>query len=381
MSALLGVAGAVSSVNYALGGREKVVHQLARMGTNLLIVTPAQGRSIADRARTGSLVTTLTEADYAAIRREVPLFARSSAFAGLSLLVKAGDLAKRDSPVIGIEPEYLTIKGWQTREGEPFTAMDVRRSGRVALLGSKITRELFNDASPVGERILINRVPFEIAGVMTERGQSLDAANEDDQIYVPLSTAMHRLSNRASYTGILLEAGDWKEMDRAAESVRKVLRERHRAPGKADDFQVLSQKQLVDAESATSAQTLFFVRWIGLSALTVSGLGVLAIGWIGVRERTREIGTRRALGATRTDIFTQILAEAFALGICGAAVGGALAFEATVWLSKWADQPIVFDAASARIAMGFSVMLNLLFAVIPARTAARFDPIQALRFE
>src|ERR1035438_9570396 len=291
LSAALGVAGAVSSINYALGGRQKVVDQLARLGTNVLIVTPQQSRSVGGRARTGTLVTTLTPDDYAAIRRDVQLFQRSSAFSTRSFLVKAGDLSKNNCVIAGVERDYMSIKNWTTREGDLFTAADLRRMARVAVLGSSVAKDLFGATSPVGEGIQINRVPFTVVGVMSERGQSLDAANEDDQVYIPLTTAIRRLANADYYSGILLAVDGWENMDRAAEATRAALRQRHRAIGKlSEDFEVQNQKQLLDTQLAASSQLLFFVRWIGLSALSVSGFGVLAIAWIGVRERTREIG-------------------------------------------------------------------------------------------
>jgi putative ABC transport system permease protein len=382
LSAALGVAGAVSSINYALGGRQKVVDQLARLGTNVLIVTPQQSRSVGGRARTGTLVTTLTPDDYAAIRRDVQLFRRSSAFSTRSFLVKAGDLSKNNCVIAGVEPDYMEIKNWTTREGDLFTAADLRRVARVAVLGSSVAKDLFGATSPVGERIQINRVPFMVVGVMRERGQSLDAANEDDQVYIPLTTAIRRLANADYYSGILLAVDGWENMDRAAEATRAALRQRHRAIGKlSEDFEVQNQKQLLDTQLAASSQLLFFVRWIGLSALSVSGLGVLAIAWIGVRERTREIGTRRALGATRADIFVQVVWESMVLSVLGCAVGLGAATVVSILLARWVNQPGVFDQASARLTVTVATALNLSFAAVPARGAASLDLIQALRFE
>jgi putative ABC transport system permease protein len=382
MSAALGVAGAVSSVNFAMGGRQKVLDQLARLGTNVLIVSPRQSRSVGGRARTGTLVTTLTPDDYASIRREVPLFARSSAFSTRTFLVKAGDLSKNNCVIAGVEPDYMTIKEWGAREGDLFSAAELRRMARVAILGSNVAKDLFGQKSPLGERIQINRVPFTVAGVMNERGQSLDAANEDDQVYVPLTSAMRRLANVGYYSGILLAVDGWENMDRAASATRAVLRQRHRSVGKLpEDFDVQNQKQLLDTQLAASSQLLFFVRWIGLSALAVSGLGVLAIAWIGVRERTREIGTRRALGATRADIFLQIAGESMMLSVVGCLAGLGVAMAASNLLARWVGQPEVFDQASARLAVSLAIALNLSFAAVPARGAARLDPIQALRFE
>jgi putative ABC transport system permease protein len=382
LSAVLGVAGALSSVNYALGGRQKVVDQLARLGTNVLIATPRQSQTVAGRTRTGAIATTLTEADYENVNREVHRFSRSSPLSTRAFLVKAGDLAKNNCTVIGIEPEYMAIKNWAVQSGGLFDAMDVRRMARVAVLGSNVAKDLFGDSSAAGERIFINRVPFMVVGVMTERGQGLDAANEDDQVYVPLSTAMRRLANVDYFSGIVFEVSRWDEMDQASEEVHGVLRRRHVPIGKlAEDFQVQNQKQLIDTQIAASTTLLFFVRWIGTSALAVSGLGVLAIAWIGVKERTREIGTRRALGADRWDVFLQVLWEAAILSLLGCVAGLAVALECSQVLSAWADQPAVFDRLTAFAAATGAMGLNLMFALIPARSAAKLDPIQALRFE
>jgi putative ABC transport system permease protein len=382
LSAVIGVAGALSSVNYALGGRQKVTNQLARLGTNVLTVTPQQSRAAGPRARTGTIVTTLSEMDYAVLRREVPEFSRSSGFSARTFLVKAGDFGKNNCVVIGIEPDYMTIKDWSVQSGDLFDSSDVRGLARSALLGSSVAKDLFGDASPVGERVLINRVPFHVVGVMTERGQGLDAASEDDQIYVPLSTAMRRLANVDYLSGIVFTVRHWEEMDRAAAEVRGLLLERHVRIGKLpEDFQVQNQKQLLETQIAASDRLLFFVRWIGISALAVSGLGVLAIAWMGVKERTGEVGTRRALGATRSDIFLQIVSEGTILSLLGCFAGLTIASEGSSALARWAGQPPVFDRPSAEIAVALAMVLNLAFTVIPARSAASLDPIQALRFE
>lgn len=382
LSAAIGVSGALTSVNYALGGRAKVTNQLALLGTNLLTVTPQDSRSVGGRARTGSLVTTLKPGDLDAIRRDVPLFARSAAYLNQSFPVKAGDLSKKGCLVAGIEPDYFAIKHWPLRDGEVFSNADLRRAARVVVLGATVANDLFGDSSPLGQRVLINRVPFEVIGMLSERGQSLDAANEDDQVYVPLTTNMHRLANVDYLSGILFEVGRWGDMDRAAEATAAVLGRRHTTIGKlGPDFQIQNQKQLLDTQTAASAQLLLFVRWIGVSALCVSGLGILAISWISVRERTREIGTRRALGATRRDIFFQVVWESFALSLAGCVIGAGVAAEGSGLLAKWAAQPQVFDVPSAGLAMGIAALLNLGFAALPARSAAHLDPIEALRFD
>jgi putative ABC transport system permease protein len=382
LSAILGSAGVITSVNYALGGRQKVIEQLGRLGTNVLIVTPRQSRSIAGRARTGDVVTTLSQADYDALLRTLPIFSASSAFSGRPYVVKAGDLVKNSCTVIGITPSFLEIKRWPVQEGASFNASDVRRMERVALLGSKVSRDLFGESSPLGQRILINRVPFMVVGVLAERGQGLDAANEDDQIYVPLTVAMRRLANIDYFSGILFTVSRWEDMDAGSEGIRQLLHQRHAIRAAlADDFQVQNQKQLLDTQLMASDSLLFYVKWISAGTLVISGLGTLAISWMGVKERTREIGTRRALGATQANVFLQFSTEAALLSLTGILLGVVIGLQAGSPLAKWANQPAVFDKSTACLATVISLALNLIFAAIPARSAAHLDPIRALRFE
>src|SRR5262249_15458274 len=213
------------------------------------------------------------------------------------------DFSKTTS-VVGCEPDYFQIKSWSLEGGDFFGASDLRKSARVAILGHTVARDLFGDESAVGRRLFINRGPFEVVGVLAEVGQGLDVANEDNQVYVPLQTAMHRLLNVEYYSGLVFEVGRWEAMDDAAKEIVTLLRRRHRSSLKQpEDFQVQNQKELIDTQTVSAEKLAFFVRWIGLSGLVVSGLGALAISWIAVKERTVEIGTRRALGATACDIF------------------------------------------------------------------------------
>jgi putative ABC transport system permease protein len=382
LSAVLGVSGVIASVNYASGGRQKVLNQIRRMGTNVLSVQPQQSRSVGGRARTGAIVTTLVEQDYAALRRDVAVIRRSSGIANGGFLIKAGDLSKNNCAIVGAEPDYIRIKNWPVMQGDFFDTGELRRSARVAVLGHTVAQELFGDEPPIGQRLFINRVPFEIIGVMTERGQGLDVTNEDNQVYIPLSTAMHRLMNVDYYSGLLLEVDRWEDMDGAAQSVTGMLRLRHHASAKLpEDFRIQNQKELIDTQLAAAEKLGFFVRWIGMSGLLVSGLGILAISWIAIKERTVEIGTRRALGATASDVFFQMLFEAAVVSSIGCGLGLAAGWKATQIIAGRVDQPFVFEWANARFALTCAILLNLLFALIPSRKAARLDPIQALKYE
>ncbi|MBY0494524.1 MAG: ABC transporter permease [Cyanobacteria bacterium] len=379
--AALGVAGVIASINYASGGRQQVVNQIQRMGTNIIVVRAEQSRTTAGRARTGSIVTTLREPDYLALRRDLEGHVRSSAVVTAALRLKAGEFSKV-SPVIGCEPAYFTMKSWNVERGTAFDSDDVRRAGRVALLGYSVAVDLYGTESPIGERLFINRVPFEVIGVLTERGQGLDAANEDAQVYVPLTTAMRRLLNVDHFNALVFEIRDWNEMDRSARDMIEILRVRHRTSlTRPADFQVQNQKELVDTQLASSERLAFLVRWIGLSGLLVSGLGVLAIAWIAVRDRTVEIGTRRALGATSTDIFFQFAFEASVSAACGSIAGLALGWSTSRVAAASAGLPFVFESISAAVALGSALAVNLAFASWPALKAARLDPIRAIAHE
>ncbi len=379
--AALGVAGATSAVNYASGGRQQILEQIQRLGTNLVIVSAEQSRNVAGRARTGTIVTTLREPDYIALRREITGLSRSSALVSANLRLKAGYLSKA-SPVIGVEPDFFPIKYWNLDEGSFFGTDAVKRSARVALLGYQLARDLFEANSPVGERLFINRVPFEVIGVLAERGQGLGVTNEDQQIYVPLTAAMRRLLNRDYYNSILFELDDFDQMDRAELEIAALLRVRHRiSAARPDDFKVQSQKELINTQIASADRLGFLVRWIGFSALVVSGLGILAIAWIAVRDRTNEIGTRRALGATTPDIFFQFTFEATFLASIGVATGFVLGWLVSRLIADWTGMPFVFDLANATFAAGVAFVLNLLFVSWPALRAAHLDPIRALKHE
>jgi len=381
LSAAVGVSGVVCAVNYEASGTQKVLDQIRRLGTNVLIITPAQSRSIAGRARTGAAVTTLVERDYVAIKRNVLARTRSSALATQSFWTKAGDLSK-NATIVGCEPEYFAAKDWMVVAGELFDATEERTAARVAVVGHTVALDLFGASSPVGQRMAINRVPFTVIGVLRERGQGLDVNNEDNQIYVPLRTAMRRLMNVDHYAGILVEVDSLRNMDQAANQIRLLLHQGHHIlPNQPDDFQVQNQKTLLDTQMAAAERLGFFMRWIGTSALLVSGLGIVAIIWICVRERTREVGTRRALGATSADIFLQMQCENGSLALLGGLLGIGLSWPISRLLSAQLGLPFLFDGKSALLVFEIAAALNLVFSALSSRKAASISPMEALRYE
>lgn len=371
----------VCSVNYGASGTKQILNQIRRRGTNVLIITPAQSRVIAGRARTGVPVTTLVERDYRALKNEILSRTRSSALVTQSFWNKAGDLSK-NGVVVGCEAEYFSIKDWQVLSGDLFNSTQERTASRVAVLGYTVASDLFGASSPIGQRMMINRVPFTVIGVLSERGQGLDVSNEDSQVYVPLATAMRRLMNVDHYAGIVLEIDSLDSMDAAADESRSLLHQLHRVqPSRPDDFQIQNQKSLLDTQMAAAKQLGLFLRWIAAGALAVSGLGIVSITWIAMKERTHEIGTRRALGATARDIFLEVTCEMLTLALGGGLLGMAVSWPTSRLISHSARLPFVFDNKSVMLAFAAAVALNLAFSIFPSRKAASIRPIEALRFE
>ena len=253
---------------------------------------------------------------------------------------------------------------------------------RVVVLGHTAALDLFGEESPVGRLLMINRVPFIVAGVLTERGQGLDVSNEDSQLYIPLRTAMHRLMNLDHFSSITIEVEDLRQMDEASGQIRSLLHPLHRIrEGQADDFQIQNQKTLLETQRAAAARLGFLLGWTGASALAVSGLGILGITWIAIKEGTRDLATCRALGATAADVFFQVWFESTVLALLGGLLGLAVSWPGSRWIAGSAGLPFVFSGQTAALSLTAAACLNLAFSLLPARRAARLHPIEALRHE
>lgn len=381
LAAATGTSGVIISTGYAAGGRQKILDQLSRLGANVIVVTPRQSKAVGDRARTGALVTTLNAADLKAIRQSVDGISSYSPAAASVLRLKAGDLTKQTT-VVGCDPDYFSIKHWPAIMGNIFNEKQALQQARVVLLGWTAARDLFGSSDPTGSHVTINQVPFTVAGVLAERGQGLDASNEDDQLYVPLNTAMHRLMNIDYFNAILINIADLSRMDSAATEISELLAIRHRhSVSTEEDFLVQNRKSLVDTQLATFARLTFLVRWIAASALVVSSLGVFAVTWIGIRNRTREIGTRRALGAARVDILFQFFVEGTLGALIGGVVGIAVGNVALRVIDARLSQPFLFSATETIAEVIVGMIIYFTFTFISSLRAIRIQPLVALRAE
>jgi putative ABC transport system permease protein len=377
---IIGVAAVILMVAVGEGAQKQVLEKIQSMGTNLLIVSAGQVKTFAGRTRQTGTVTTLTQRDVLAISSEIPGIVQAAPAQGKRLPLKY-ETKSYTTQVTGTTPNLPEIKNLSVTQGRFFNEDEDRLMARVVVLGPTPMKNLFGNRNPVGEVIQIKNVAFEVVGVTKEKGM-IAGQDEDDQIYIPLNTAMKRLMNVTYLSQIYLQARNTEVMKPAETEIRSLLRERHRLKeDKADDFTIQNQLDVLEAERGTTESFTLLIGSIAGVSLLVGGVGILAVMLILVRERTNEIGVRRAVGARRKDILLQFMMEATTLSIGGGVVGiflGLLGSVVVRYATKW---PVSLSATPILISFGFSFVVGFFFGVYPARKASRLDPIVALRAE
>ncbi len=378
---VIGVFAVVLMVAIGRGAQESVLKKIQGLGTNLIIVTAGKVRIIAGRPRQTGNTTSLTVRDAEALAAESSAIASAAAFQGKKYLVKYSE-SSTNTIVSGTTPEFPEIRNFRPGVGRFFTDDEVKASMRVAVLGKTVVRNLFEDRAPIGEMIRINNVPFEVIGVLEEKGVNAIGQDDDDQILIPITTVMHRLMNVIFVNNVYIAARDAAHMDKAVSDIASILRERHHLKqGKDDDFSIQNQMDILRAEQETSETFTMLLGGIAAISLLVGGVGIFAIMLISIKERTSEIGLRRALGARKKDILLQFLMEALVLSLAGGIIGAALGVVGSLFVGWTTELPTSVSVLSVFIAFFFSAAIGLFFGIYPARKAAELDPIHALRSE
>jgi putative ABC transport system permease protein len=378
---VIGVSAVILMVAIGRGAQAAVMKKIQGLGTNLIIVTAGKVRVIAGRPRQIGNVTTLTARDAEALPQEAPSVGRAAPFQGRKAVVKYGD-ASATTQVSGTTPEFTGIRNFRPVSGRFFTDEEVKGALRVAVLGKTVVNNLFEDRDPVGETIRIRNVPFEVIGVLEEKGVNAIGQDDDDLILVPITTVMRRVMNVSHVNDIYIEAKAASLMDEAAREIAAVLRDRHRIkPGKEDDFSIQNQTDILKAEEETSETFTMLLGSIAAISLLVGGVGILAVMLISIRERIREIGVRRALGARRRDVLVQFLIEALILSVAGGLIGVFLGVSSSLAVEWFTGLPTSVSALSVVAAFLFSAAIGLFFGIYPAKKASELDPIVALRAE
>ena len=374
----IGVAAVVTVTALARGARESVNDQISNLGSNSLIVFPRSARASGVKsATTGSR---LNELDADALVRDSTSILLAAPF------LRSGGLvvyeAQNASPtIVGTRLSYFPIRNWKLTRGEVWTPAAEAVSDKVVVIGSQTATDLFGSLDPVGRTLRIGRHPYEVIGVLEEKGQSPFGQSQDEIVLMPITTMRsHVLFTRPNDThAILFSATAAETTERAKRQAEDILRQRHHVKeGDEDDFIVRSQAEFQAMQDAIYGALSALLIGIAAVSLVVGGIGVMNIMLVSVAERTREIGIRMAIGAREGDIMVQFLIEALALAILGGMVGTGVGYGAIVAFRKALDWPMKLEASSLLMAIGVSTAIGLVFGFFPARSAARMEPVKAL---
>jgi len=382
---IIGVAAVIIMVSVGAGAEARVDELISSLGSNLLMVAPGSGTAGGVRLGAGS-VPTITEDDAEAIQREIPIVEVAAASVRGTSQVVFGNL-NWSTLVYGVTPEYLKAREWEITTGRAFTHQEVKGAAKVALLGQTVVENLFPGQDPLGQVIRITRVPFEVIGLLKSKGQTLMGRDQDDTIFVPLSTAKKRVLGGRYLGGktvgaIFVKVREARLVSEAERQVKQLLRQRHRLrTDQEDDFFIRNLSEFLEARAESSRAMALLLAAVASVSLVVGGIGIMNIMLVSVTERTREIGLRLAIGARSRDILTQFLIEAVALSLVGGLIGIALGVGGSVVISMFGEWPMIIEIDSVILAFGFAAAVGVFFGFYPARKAARLDPIEALRYE
>ena len=382
---VIGVAAVIATAAIGSGARQRIEQQIASIGSNTIIVLPGSLTSSGLRLGTGNAVT-LSEADARELAAQCPDIALAVPVVrgGAQTVFENNNWA---TVIFGTTPRFLEVRDLSIAEGTSFSQQDVDSANKVALLGKTVVLNLFGDVDPVGQSIRIKNVPFTVVGVLEAKGQSPTGQDQDDVILLPISTAKRKVigsksANADAVDAIMMEGKSGNQIQAAQEETEALLRQRHHlSAAEDDDFSIRNMQEIFAAQEASSHILSLMLAAVASVSLVVGGIGIMNIMLVSVRERTREIGLRQAVGAKTGDILRQFLVESVVLSIAGGCVGVALGIGASAVISRLASWNTVVSLNAVVLAVFFSALVGIGFGYYPARKAAFLDPIEALRSE
>ncbi len=377
LAIMIGVASVTVMVGIGKGAEDEVRRKIQGMGTNLVVVSAGISRSVKGQSGQIGLMTSLTMADAKSVQDECQDVVRVAPAFSRKMLVKHDNLAY-STKIVGTVPTFTHIKNVFIEHGAFFDDDDVRLMSTVAVIGPTVAKNLFPEKYPVGESIRIGKILFKVIGVTVSKGD-FGGEDEDDQIFVPLRTAMNKLFNVTYLSNLFIEARSFDETPLVQSQVKALLRERHRLRANAnDDFTIQNQSDVVEAESSVAKTFSLLVIAIASVSMLIGGVGILGVMLLSVKERVSEIGVRRAVGARRKDILVQFLVESSFLGVIGGIAGIVLGLTASQVIKLASGLPVALSVDYMLVSLLFSITIGLVFGIYPSWKAASLDPIDAL---
>jgi putative ABC transport system permease protein len=380
---IIGVGAVIIMVAIGTGASDMIAQQIASMGSNLIMVLP--GATTAGGARMGlGSVSTLTSDDARAIKEESPAVKDvASIWGGVTQVVYGNQ--NWNTGVNGTPPSFFSIRDWPIESGRFYTDQEEAGSVKVAVIGQTVAENLFGGDNPLGQAIRIKKVPFTVVGVLARKGQSARGDDQDDVVYIPLSTSQKKVFGSAlpkTVRMILVQAQSLELMEEAEKQVNDILKQRHRTqPGQLPDFTVRNLTEIMATAQQSANIMSLLLGSIALVSLIVGGIGIMNIMLVSVTERTREIGIRMAVGARSWDILFQFLTESIVLSLVGGLIGiglGVIGARVMAYFTEW---NVLISYSSLLISFSFAAAVGIFFGFYPARKASRLNPIDALRYE
>jgi len=361
------------------GAAVSIQSNINSLGANFIMIFP--GAVTQGGARIFSAQSSLTEDDAQAIKNECPSVAYVSPGLRTAGSVVAGE-NNWSTEIFGADVDWPFIRSWNLASGSFFSEAEVKAAAKVAVLGNSVKQNLFPDSDPIGAVIRVKNVPFKVVGVLEKKGGSTMGNDQDDQIVVPYTTVMKRLSGNNRLGMLQVSATSPDAIQEAMTEIKALLRQRHRlGPGQDDDFMMRSQEEIAATASESTRTLSILLASIAIVSLVVGGIGIMNIMLVSVTERTREIGIRMAIGAKSRHVLAQFLLEAVTLSIVGGGIGVALGIGASRVIAKVLGWSVFVDPSWIALSFGISALIGIFFGFYPAWKAAALDPIDALRYE
>jgi len=380
---VIGIAAVLIVVAVAEGARAEVSRQINSLGSNLLLVQPGAQVAQGVRQQAGTILS-LTMSDAIAVAREVPDVVIAAPFVGEQKTTISGDL-NWSTLVAGVTPVFFEARGWRLAEGQLFNDEQVASAAKIAVIGHTVARELFRGSDPLGRFVRIERSSYLVIGTLAEKGQDFTGRDQDDVMFIPLSSARifaigRSQANPDAVHSILVKTESVQSMSAAETAIARVLRQRHKIVGrKADDFRIQNLIQVAQTRDRAYRQFTLLVSTLAGISLLVGGIGVMNIMLVSVTERINEIGIRLAFGARPQDIRRQFLLEAVLLCTIGGLLGLAVGYACARVVPSALGWPTEFNERMALIAIACSSLIGIIFGLLPAQRAARLDPAALLR--